>query len=716
MVPIPNWPQWNKETASRFARVVEPHESWHNQYAFYYQRVQENEVIFAQYAAMQEQLEQFKAEGEKLLEVLPALLHRCGLSYTRKYEQYGTPEEDRVTYCQIEGFTFDEFGLYYKINTLALPHKVTKDSFFPKNNDPDIPGTLEMNLKHNFFTACSVKVELDQTRPGLWIVIELVDRGSLIPKHVPFKTVYDLLPGNNPLEISIGLGAGKQFFHVDMDDPTSAHMLVGGVTGGGKSVFLNQLMSCVILNSKKMGPNAKPTRLIGVDLKMGIELAPYQGLSWLGGDVRFILGKDDDQMEFEDEILAAINAETEKKRNSKKIINPIRTIPSNYKPKGNEVINPPLFSGKIISEPRLVKLLLLYVLSEIKRRGNLFKDTGVRNIAAYNRKFPNDQLSRWLIVFDEVAQMMNLGNEQKECLDLLGLILGVARVLGIHVVLCTQNPKAEILTDLIKGNTPITIAFYCATTYQSISLLGDGEATKLSGHPGEAIFETPAQRVRVQTPFQSDYLNKQIIRDSEKKENTLQKFGALDPGEIWEYALNSLGGYCTFRDLVNRFGHERLMEKVLQRSEVQMVNGQPDPVITIKDDEFVLIPGKSNAPRRLIKVEEFLATCVVNRQEDNPLGAGTDSGIETESATAEGDKTLITAKVGDEDIIKANEEKKRVIEEEKRLKREKISKMLLENPGLSNRKLAETLGISLGVQFNTMVKEIRQNLNLVGAN
>jgi len=660
MIIVPPWQQWTANESSNFKYfpTYEDRPAWQNQYTFYYHRVNERQVIAAQQAAEAAQLAEFIASGQILLEVLPNMLRGCGLCYTQKFKKYGTSEEDRISYVSLCGWDYDSYGLYYHIDTFRLPHKITINSFFPKNGEPDISGTLQAGIRHlarelqnsgtnTSLDSCTVKLELDGARPGLWVCVGLVDRRALIPKHVKFSQVYKQLPGNNLLEIPVGVSSNKEFHWIDMDEPTKAHMLVAGMSGGGKSVFLNMLMSSLISNFKNS--KTEKTHIIPIDLKMGMEFNNYEGMPYIGGDVRFIMGKDDEEMEFEleNEILAKIEELESGKKRKKKIINPIRTVPNDYKPKNGEVLNPPLFQRKVVSEQQHVKLVLLYILSEIKRRGNLFKKCEVKNISGYNRKYPQTPLSRWVVVFDEIAQLLDLGTAVKEIHDLLGLILGVARVLGIHMVLCTQHPNSDVIPGLVKANTGLKVAFFCSTVHQSISIIGDGEAHTLSGHPGEAIFQEGDFRVRLQTPFQSDYLNKQIItaaaKSNEAPSKVLERFGAIDPGEMWQYALDTLGGFCHREKLFNRFGHKGVVERILNLSEVKKVGDKYEPIITIGEFDYYLIPETDFiSARKLVKVEEFLATHDVAQcpmpEKDTPLVPSPETPIEIETIVGDNGK------------------------------------------------------------------------------
>ena len=108
-------------------------------------------------------------------------------------------------------------------------------------------------------------------------------------------------------------------------------------------------------------------------------------------------------------------------------------------------------------EDRLIKLLTELV-EELERRKVLFREQGCPNLDEYNKRI-GEQLSRHIFACDEVAEVLDktgLSKEQKEKVNLiesrLSVIARQGRAFGIHLILATQRPDANILSGQIRNN------------------------------------------------------------------------------------------------------------------------------------------------------------------------------------------------------------------------------------------------------------------------
>jgi len=118
------------------------------------------------------------------------------------------------------------------------------------------------------------------------------------------------------------------------------------------------------------------------------------------------------------------------------------------------------------------------LLEEIDRRRALFTSIGARNLRAYNRR-ADKPLPRLLLVVDEVTDIaLQAGLKSQFYKDLIRLV-SKGRAFGLVVVLATQNPKAEVLNTLIRGNMSTRIAFRVVTAEHSRVILGQGGAQNL---------------------------------------------------------------------------------------------------------------------------------------------------------------------------------------------------------------------------------------------
>jgi DNA segregation ATPase FtsK/SpoIIIE, S-DNA-T family len=136
---------------------------------------------------------------------------------------------------------------------------------------------------------------------------------------------------------------------------------------------------------------------------------------------------------------------------------------------------------------------------EMIRRNELFFKEEVNNIDNYNAKHPKDTLKRHILFVDEFAEYA----KNKEAKDILKDIARRARSCGIHMVVATQRPDADVLDGQIRANMPAYVCFMVASTTNSTLVLGHGGAEKLPGH-GRGILRAPGIK---DVEFQGYYLS-----------------------------------------------------------------------------------------------------------------------------------------------------------------------------------------------------------------
>ena len=164
---------------------------------------------------------------------------------------------------------------------------------------------------------------------------------------------------------------------------------------------------------------------------------------------------------------------------------------------------PHLAFSEIVTDLDRVLGTLQAVANEMDARYRRFQAMGVRNIQGYNEKKPDAKLPYWVVVIDELADLMMTAPDQVQ--RLLVRLAQLARATGIHVIVATQRPSVDVITGLIKANFPTRIAFAVSSLVDSRTIIDGTGAEKLLGR-GDMLYVPPGadKAKRVQGVFVSD--------------------------------------------------------------------------------------------------------------------------------------------------------------------------------------------------------------------
>lgn len=168
----------------------------------------------------------------------------------------------------------------------------------------------------------------------------------------------------------------------------------------------------------------------------------------------------------------------------------------------------------VITDNKRVLKMLSWLCEEMERRYSLLSQLGLRKIDAYNERihemgYATEKLPYIVLIMDEYADLMlTVGKEMEGYLQRL---LQKARAAGIHVVLATQRPSAQVVTGVIKANIPARIAFRVASGIDSSIILGEGGAENLLGR-GDMLMNVGYGTNRLQGCFLSDDEVFEIVR------------------------------------------------------------------------------------------------------------------------------------------------------------------------------------------------------------
>lgn len=153
----------------------------------------------------------------------------------------------------------------------------------------------------------------------------------------------------------------------------------------------------------------------------------------------------------------------------------------------------PHLLGKVETEINRMLAVLQWALGEMDRRYRLLEAARARDLETYNRKMErqnNERLPRIVLIVDELADMMMTAPEQTE--HAVVRLAQMARATGIHLIVATQRPSADVITGLIKANFPTRISFTVASSIDSRVILDVNGAETLLGR-GDMLFLNPEE-------------------------------------------------------------------------------------------------------------------------------------------------------------------------------------------------------------------------------
>ncbi|MBV9618329.1 MAG: DNA translocase FtsK [Verrucomicrobia bacterium] len=249
----------------------------------------------------------------------------------------------------------------------------------------------------------------------------------------------------------IPLALGKDVYGkaIITDLAQMPHLLVAGTTGAGKSVCINALIASMLFRF-----TPEELRFIMIDPKV-VELQHYNAL--------------------------------------------------------------PHLAFPVVTDPKKVLLALRWLIEEMERRYKMFARVGVRNIISFNArpkkktatemnetaeqssgeiKVPREEdapipekIPFVVVIIDELADLMQTAPADVE--SAIARITQMARAAGIHLIVATQTPRADVITGVIKANIPSRIAFQVASKIDSRVILDENGADRLLGQ-GDMLYLPPS--------------------------------------------------------------------------------------------------------------------------------------------------------------------------------------------------------------------------------
>ena len=190
----------------------------------------------------------------------------------------------------------------------------------------------------------------------------------------------------------------------------------------------------------------------------------------------------------------------------------------------------------VVTDPKKAAGSLQWAVTEMLRRYKAMSDAGVRDLESYNSIVENEEdgkkLPQVVVIIDELADLMLVAAKEVE--ESICRIAQKGRAAGIHLIIATQRPSADVITGLMKANIPSRIAFAVASAMESRIILDTQGAEKLVGK-GDMLYapigcgkpkrvqgcfvsdpEVEAVASYVKTNFNTEY-DQEVMQEIERK-------------------------------------------------------------------------------------------------------------------------------------------------------------------------------------------------------
>jgi len=137
----------------------------------------------------------------------------------------------------------------------------------------------------------------------------------------------------------------------------------------------------------------------------------------------------------------------------------------------------------VVTDPKKAAGALQWAVTEMMKRYRAFSEVGVRDLASYNAKAVRtegmDKMPQIVIIIDELADLMLVAAKEVE--EAICRVAQMGRAAGMHLIVATQRPSADVITGLMKANIPSRIAFAVASGMESRIILDTVGAERLVG-------------------------------------------------------------------------------------------------------------------------------------------------------------------------------------------------------------------------------------------
>ncbi len=406
-------------------------------------------------------------------------------------QQDGYSEDDLESMSRQVEILLRHFGIEVQVVAVEPGPVITCFELEPA---PGIKVSQISNLAKDLARGLSVtSVRVVEVIPGKSVVgLEIPNKRRQIVYLSEILTAPVYTHSTAPMTVALGKDIGGKPVVANL--AKMPHLLVAGTTGSGKSVAINAMLLSMLYKA-----TPREVRLILVDPKM-LELSVYEEI--------------------------------------------------------------PHLLAPVVTDMKEAANALRWCVAEMERRYRLMATLKVRNLAGFNQKVQEagdagapipdplfkpaehfeqaeiptlEPMPYIVVVIDELADMMMVVGKKVE--ELIARLAQKARAAGIHLILATQRPSVDVITGLIKANSPTRIAFQVSAKVDSRTILDQMGAEQLLGH-GDMLYLPPGTGLtrRVHGAFVADHEVLRVVEylrqtgAPDYMEDILQEPGEAVPG------------------------------------------------------------------------------------------------------------------------------------------------------------------------------------------
>jgi S-DNA-T family DNA segregation ATPase FtsK/SpoIIIE len=473
-------------------------------------------------------------------------------------------ELERVQQILIE--TLAQFGIAVAPGDITRGPSITRYEVYPaKGVRVDKIVSLERDLAR---ATRAERINILAPIPGKDTVgIELANTRKVT------VTLRELLQSPDWEEVKerakIPLALGKDVYGkaIIADLAQMPHLLVAGTTGSGKSVCINGLIASMLFRF-----TPEELQLIMIDPKV-VELQLYASL--------------------------------------------------------------PHLRYPVITDPKKVLLVLRGLIDEMERRYKIFARVGVRNVISFNARPTKkkdgsaaavgdngdedtnrsdgsasattdqlpipDKMPYIVVIIDELADLMQTAPADVE--SAIARITQMARAAGIHIIVATQTPRADVITGVIKANIPSRIAFQVASKIDSRVILDENGADRLLGQ-GDMLYLPPST---------SRLIRAQGVLVTDEEIRRLVEFVSTQSAPAFDPAMHEKLEAATASEEEVSDEDEELVEKCIEiirqekrastsllQRRLRLGYTRAARIVDILEQRGILGPGEGAKPREIL--------------------------------------------------------------------------------------------------------------------